>query len=156
MALSRRGFLGLAGIATAATFATRFPLFPRAEASPIAFPPPGLDPGKFIIKPLALGEPMEMALLRVAGPAEADLREVKHRSYQRVKAERIEIENGVATVIGTFPTCVHGHYVVRGAALYDKAGRLLFWKRFTGAFGEPTSIHMTVGQTLQATLSLTP
>jgi len=132
--MDRRGFLKLAGVATAATFMTRFPLFPREGHVYQLY-------HGYKMVPLARNY-IEVALVRRNG------NEVKARGYLRVRPESVEITDSVARVKATFPTVLHnGWPLVAGAVVY-RDGRELYRSMF------PDALQLTLGQTLSTTIEL--
>lgn len=149
---TRRGFLGmLAGVATAATFASRFPLLPP--------PPPELLTGEVgryegftiidrAVKPAAF----EVGLLRVC--TEEVQRELRAFGYCRVAPTRVTNVEGGMQVLATFPTVTYGRWRTRGAGLFAPDGQLLFYQRWTGGWGEPINIDLSPGNTIQAMINV--
>lgn len=148
--MDRRGFFKLAGVAAAATFMTRFPLFPREPVpTPLISGEIGKYEGFSFVEAKTNPFKFEVGLLRVAGYRESELREVRASGYMRVWPESVtETERGELTVRAVFPTVTRGRYMVRGLAMYEKnGGQLLFWQRFDAG----QEILMTPGLTLQTT-----
>lgn len=136
---TRRGFIGmLTGVATAATFMTRFPLLPRVEAAP----PTDFLTGKFVHQP-----EFEVGLLRDGTS------EVRAFGYFRVAPSAVistpahrEVE-----VQAVFPTVTHGAWVTRGMGLYaPRGGPLLFYQ-----YWDTGPVRLMPGNTMQATCKFT-
>lgn len=127
--MNRRDVFKLMGLATAATFATRFPMLPRAEPTPLMSGELGRYEGfriveREIAKPPAFGH-LEMGLMRDG------MHEVRSRDYVRVVPQLMQ--DGPADPIrisGVFPTVTRRGYTARGMGLFEPDGPLLFYRPF--------------------------
>jgi hypothetical protein len=140
MDVSRRGFLGLAGVATAATFLTRFPMFPREQV--VTLPSGPKDWGKIVDSvPLMPAPKLELGLMRTQSS------ELKAIGYFRQPTAMV-LENGRGIVKATFPTVTRGTWKVRYLGIW-RDDVLMYVQRIDGGV-----ITLTRGTTLEGTVTI--
>lgn len=126
--MNRRDVFKLMGLASAATFMTRFPLLPKAEA--LSLREPLVHLGNF-----------DVGLLREG------TQEVRAHGYFRVRPGDVSLGDygRVVRVKALFPTVTQGHWRTRGMGLYERdGGALLFFQHWDSG-----PIDLLPGNTIQ-------